>query len=303
MSERSAARVVVVGEGALADAVVQNLALAGIPSAVHGPGDFWSTLRIDELQDCYCAVAAGCDRHALRRLNALAQVAGVDFVSVSLGPGGIVLGTFPYGSDADCACVECDLDTGPADFVPAQPDPIATGIAGALAAAAALQCAGNGARRLNIPALVAASTSTPLQRRSGCPACAPPLRSPRVVRTRNRWAARAALREDTTVLGGQTLRLSDPIVIRCECPRCGPVAALQGAVNRPVWELPAEVPACPSCGASTLHVEVRDEFSLRELSERFGGGPVPAKFALASIGGVAVCFDLEPALARDAGAA
>lgn len=304
MSEPTAARVVVVGEGALAAEVVRNLGLAGIPSALHRPADFWATLRLAELQDCYCAVAAGCDRPSLRRLNALAQVAGVDFVSVSLGPGGIELATFPYGSDAECACVECEADAGPAELVAAQADPIATGIAGALAAAAALQCAGNGARRLNIPALVAASSSTPLQRRSDCPACAPPLRSPRVVRTRNRWAARAALCPDATALAGQTLRLSDSIVIRCECPHCGPVAALEGAINRPADELPDELPACPGCGATALRIEVRDEFSLRELAERFGGGPVPAKFALANIGGTAVCFDLEPpAPARDAGAA
>jgi hypothetical protein len=303
VSERSAARVVVVGEGALAGEVVRNLALAGIPSAMHRPAHFWTTLRLADLQDCYCAVAAGCDRRALLRLNALVQVAGVDFVSVSLGPRGIVLGTFPYGSDSECACVECDLDAGQADVVAVQPDPIATGIAGALAAAAALQCAGIGARRLSIPALLAAGTSTPLQRRSGCPACAPPLRSARVVRTRNRWAARAAICLDNAALDGQTLRLSDPIVIRCECPHCGPVAALDSVVNRPVQELPDEVPACPGCGATALRVEVRDEFSLRELAERFGGGPVPAKFALASIGGTAVCFDLESAAARDTGAA
>jgi hypothetical protein len=301
--ERGAARVVVVGEGALAGEVVRNLSLAGIPASMHRPADFWATLRLADLQDCYCAVAAGCDWQALRRLNALVQVAGVDFVSVSLGPEGIVLGTFPYGSDAGCACVECDFGAEAADVVAVQPDPIATGIAGGLAAAAALQCAGTGARRLSIPALVAASTSTPLQRRDGCPACAPPLRAPRVVRTRNRWAPRAAICPDTAALDGQTLRLSDPIVIRCECPHCGPVAALDGAVNRPLRELPDETPACPGCGATALRVEVRDEFSLRELAERFGGGPVPAKFALASIGGIAVCFDLESAPARETGAA
>ena len=303
MSEHTAARVVVVGEGELAGEVVRNLDRAGIPSAVHRPADFWTTLRLADLQDCYCAVAAGCDPQALHRLNALVQVAGIDFVSVSLGPGGIVLATFPYGSDTECACAECDLDAGPADRVAAHSDPITTGIAGALAAAAALQCAGSGARRLNIPALVAASTSTPLHRRNDCASCAPPLRSPRVVRTRNRWAAHAALCRDTAALDGQTLRLSDAIVIRCECPHCGPVAALEGAINRPVHDLPDEVPACPGCGATALRIEVRDEFSLRELTERFGGGPVPAKFALANIGGTPVCFDLESAPARDAGAA
>ena len=152
MSEAIAARVVVIGGGALADEVARNLSLAGIPAAIHRPAEFWNTLRLADLQDCYCAVAAGCDLRSLRRLNSLAQVAGVDFVSVSLGPDGITLETFPFGSDAGCACAECDGAVRP-DAVAVLPDPIATGIAGALAAAAALQFAGHGARRLSIPAI------------------------------------------------------------------------------------------------------------------------------------------------------
>lgn len=301
MSDSSAARVVVVGAGALADEVARNLALAGIPSVMHRPADFWRNLRLADLQDCYCAVAAGCDRRTRGRVSALAQVASVDFVSVSLGSEGIVLETFPYGSDSECACLECAPPL-PADVAAALADPIATGIAGALAAAAALQCAGNGARRLAIPALVAAGTSTALERRAGCPACAPPWRAPRVVRTRNRWAARPGIAPEATTLDGQTVRLSEAIVTGCECPDCGPVDALAGAINRPVAELPPEAPACPCCGASPLRVEVRDEFSLGELAARFGSSPVPAKFALACIGGTAVCFDLEPAAAREPGA-
>jgi len=302
VSEGIAARVVVVGDGALADEVVRNLSLAGIPSAVHRPADFWTTLRLSDLQDCYCAVAAGCDPRSLRRLNSLVQVAGVDFVSVSLGPDGIVLESFPYGSDAECACFECAGPPAPTDVVAAMPDPIATGIAGALAAAAALQCSGHGARCLSIPALVAAGTSTALQRRDGCPACAPPWRGPRVIRTRNRWTARAGLTPGAAALDDQTVRLSDPIVLGCECPHCGPIEVLAGAINRPVSELPDQAPACPGCGASPLRIEVGDEFSLGELVARFGGGPVPAKFALACIGGNAVCFDLEPAAAPEPGA-
>jgi hypothetical protein len=51
-----------------------------------------------------------------------------------------------------------------------------------------------------------------------------------------------------------------------------------------------------------VRIDARDTFSLGELTERFGRGPVPAKFALADIGGVAVCFDLE-ATVRDPGGA
>ena len=58
MSE--SARIAVIGTGPVAAEVVRNLGLVGIPVAVHSPEEFWRTLRLAELQECYCAVAADC---------------------------------------------------------------------------------------------------------------------------------------------------------------------------------------------------------------------------------------------------
>jgi hypothetical protein len=126
-----------------------------------------------------------------------------------------------------------------------------------------------------------------------------PWRAPSIVRTRNRWTGRVPLAADPPSLEAQAVRLSDAIVTECECAGCGPLAALAAFVNRPVAQV-AALPACPGCGADTVRIGARDTFSLGELSARFGGGPVPAKFALAEIGGTAVCFDLE-ARAREPG--
>lgn len=295
------ARVAVIGSGPLAAEVVRNLGLAGIPVAIHRPEDFWVTLRLAELQDCYSAVAAGGDRNARRKLNRLSQVAGVDFVNLSLGAAGITVESFPFGSDANCACLECAPALSGADSDVLASDPIAASVAGALGAAAALHCTGHGARRLHVPALDEPSTSAPLERRSDCVACASAWRTPRVIRTRNRWSARESVMPETTQLAAQTVRLSDALVTRCECAACGPVAGLTGIVARPAAGYAAEAPACPMCGSTSLLIETRDEFTLGELMARFAGGPIPAKFALADIGGATVCFDLEAGLPRDAG--
>jgi len=286
------ARIAIVGTGPLAAEVVRNLGLVGIPVAVHRPQDFWQTLRIADLQDCYCAVAAGIAEDAGRRLNALCQVAAVDLVCVSTGACGITVETFPFGSDPGCACLECEAPVDDGAVAGLVPDPIASSIAGALAAAAALHCASEGARRLHTPEVNEASTLVPLARRDDCPACAPPWRAPRVIRTRNRWTGRDFLTAETQSHAAQVVRLSDAIVTACDCAGCGPVAALTALVNRPATEA-AAMPTCPACGAATLRIEARDTFSLGELTERFGRGPVPSKFALAEIGGTAVCFDLE----------
>lgn len=285
-------RVAVVGSGPLAGEVVRNLALLGVPAAVHRPEDFWQTLRLADLQECDCAVAAGMPLEARQRLNALCQVAAADLVCVATGAHGITVETFPFGSDPACACVECEAPMDQADVVSPVPDPIAASIAGALAAAEALHCAGDGARRLYAPEVNEASTLMPLARREGCRACATPWRAPRVIRTRNRWTARDFLGAEAPALADQRVRLSDAVVTACDCAGCGQVAALTGLVNRRATEA-AAFRACPCCGADSVRIEARESFSLGELTERFGRGPVPAKFALADIGGVAVCFDLE----------
>ncbi len=291
--------VAVVGSGPLAAEVVRNLGLVGVPVAVHRPEDFWQTLRLADLQDCYCAVAAGISLDARRRLNALCQVAAADLVCVATGAHGITVESFPFGSDPDCACVECEAPADDGDFIAPVTDPIASSVAGALAAAAALNCASQGARRLYAPQISEASTLVPLARRDDCWACAPPWRAPRVIRTRNRWTGRDFLAAEATALAAQRVQLSDAVVTACDCAGCGPVAALTAFVNRPAAEA-AAIPACPGCGTDSVRIEARDTFSLGELTERFGRDPVPAKFALAEIGGVAVCFDLE-ATARDPG--
>jgi hypothetical protein len=294
------ARVAVIGSGPLAAEVVRNLGLVGVPAAVHRPDDFWQTLRLADLQECYCAVAAGIPAEARQRLNALCQVAAADLVCVATGAHGITVETFPFGSDPGCACMECDTPVDDGDVASPVPDPIASSIAGALAAAAALHCASDGARRLYAPEVNEASTLVPLARRSDCLACATPWRAPRVIRTRNRWTARDLLTAEAPTLAGQTVRLSDAIVTACDCTGCGPVAALTALVNRPAAEA-AAVPACPNCGADSVQFDARDTFSLGELTERFGRGPVPVKFALAEISGVAVCFDLEAAARHPGG--
>jgi hypothetical protein len=296
------ARVAIVGAGALAGEVVRNLGLVGIPASVHRPDGFWTTLRLAVLQVCYCAVAAGIGPDARRRFNRLCQVAGVDLVNVRCDADGISVETFPFGSDVGCACLECDpRGADPASREEA-PDPISTSVAGALAAAAALHCSGHGARRLLIDDLHEASELTTLRRRGDCPACASPWRAPRVIRTRNRWSAPGSLTRDTLQLGSQTVHLSDAIVVACECTACGPVPELATRINRPA-PMDGTAVACPGCGATTLRIETRAAFSLDELMERFGHGPVPARFAVATIAGVAVCFDLEAGVAPDAAGA
>lgn len=297
-----AARVAVVGSGPLAGEVVRNLALAGVQATLHRPDDFWHTLRLSELQDCVCAIAAGGNGESRRRLNQLCRVAGVDFVNVSLADGGITIDTFPFGSAAGSACLQCAADRADADAAQSQaPDSFEASVAGALAVAAATRQVGMapGARWLHLDSLAAAGAMLGLERRHDCPLCAALPDRLQVIRTRNRWTTRQAIDLAGPELEQQPVRLSDAVVTACACAACGTTAAPMAAAGRAgTGSGPAPL-ACPRCGSAAVRVETRDSFSLGELMARFGTHPVPAKFALVRIGAATVCFDLQDAAPGD----
>ena len=118
------------------------------------------------------------------------------------------------------------------------------------------------------------------------------LQRPVVVRTRNRWALAPELNEAGHALG-QVLRLSDPLLTGYECAHCGPLPEAARYLDRRASDFDDSIATCPRCVQPAVRIEIRQRFELGELVERFGTRPVPAKFALADIGGRTVCFDFE----------
>jgi hypothetical protein len=94
------------------------------------------------------------------------------------------------------------------------------------------------------------------------------------------------------------VRLSDPLITGYECAACGPLEEEARYVNRRAAEFDDGIATCPKCAAPAVRIEIRDTFTVGELTARFPGGPVPAKFALAEINGDPVCFDLEENLGK-----
>ena len=174
---------------------------------------------------------------------------------------------------------------------------VTASVAGALAASTALRLGASSdersaSRRVLIDTIGGGSTVTVLDRNTDCAACQGMLERPVVVRTRNRWALAPEISEAGNALG-QVLRLSDPLLTGYECAQCGalPEAALY--LDRRASEFDDSIATCPRCAQPAVQIEIRQRFELGELVERFGARPVPAKFALADIGGRTVCFDFE----------
>jgi molybdopterin/thiamine biosynthesis adenylyltransferase len=277
-------------------------------------GDFWEHLSVWQLAQYDCAIGAVDNFEARVRLNQMCLLAGTNFVNAAIDSRHAVIESFSHGDAWGGACYECHLPESAYGRMAeryscgglrrrarvSQQVPTTTvtaSVAGALAASTALRlgAAGDGrpaSRRVLIDTIAGGSTVTMLDRNADCGACQGMLDQPVVVRTRNRWA----LAPEMNVAGhalGQVLRLSDPLVTGYDCAQCGAVPEAVRYLDRRAADFDDSIATCPRCAKPAVRIEIRQRFELGELVERFGTRPVPAKFALADIGGRTVCFDFE----------
>lgn len=272
--------VAVVGAGRLGHALIHHLDALGVAridvyerdrtaaAPLHGrvavyDGDFWDELTLARLQEYDFAVCTIPDGAARARLNQKCLVASVNLLQAWTEGSTAIAEAYPFGAMHDCACVECDAQGDPAPLAalklsvtPAADDASTTSVAGGLAAA--------------LLSRVAAGA--------------------------HGFVARRATLDATRGEGTSVELRRDP---RCRC--CG-------ALERPVpivhtrnrWAPSDSVAAaCPEALAQPVRLsDDIDGFAGRscridQLIERFGAGPIPAKFALTEVGGRTICLDFE----------
>lgn len=279
---------------------------------VHGiAGDFWETLSLGRLQGYDCAIAAVDNFEARVKINQLCLLARVDLINAALDSRWAVVESFPFASAEDAACYECTLPESAYARIAERyscggllrrarverripTTAITASVAGALAASGALRLGAEQplhAQRRLVDTVGGNSSAVVIERRTGCPGCALLAQRPRVICTRNRWPSPAD--PATAAVAAQPVQLSDALVTGYECASCGPLEQAGNYINRRAGAFDDGIATCPNCTAPSVRVEIRDTFTVGELSERFGDSRVPAKYALAEINGGAVCFDLE----------
>jgi hypothetical protein len=305
-------RLLVIGDGAVASRLREQVVQAGTGEVDSAGDDFWDTLSLGRLQRQDCVVTAVSDPESRLRLNQMCLIASVDLVVVALDGDRLTVECYPFGSSAERACLECtyaDDDhrriaerytraglrrIGPAPA--AAPADTAVSHAAAPAAEAAFSLREDArppARRLVVDAIAGAGEPERIERSAECPGCGPFPTAPRIVRTRNRWCPRVEGIPGDRHLVDQTLRLSDRLITRYECASCGPLAESALYVNRRANEFDESIATCPRCGKQAIQVEIRDRFTLGELMERFGSASAPVKYAITDTPDGPVCFDLE----------
>jgi hypothetical protein len=294
--------VAVVGAGRIGSELIRNLSLMGIgridvyerdsraSDALRNrytvfDGDFWDTLTLSRLQDYDFAVCTIDDDAARRRMNWKCLVANVSLVFAQSEGALARVAAYPFGAHEDAACAECGTSGRMPALVPiaslrlAVADPHSTAATATAASVATASVAG---------ALAAAVIA-------------------RIASGSHGSVARTATLDATQGQGTSLEVRRDP-----HCPRC---AAMQRPVRivrtRNRWDVSSSLSeVCP--GMLDQRLQLSDEIaglqpgscSVRELSVRYQGGPVPAKFALTAIGGRTICLafeDCEPASDATAG--
>jgi hypothetical protein len=280
--------VAVVGAGRIGTEVVRNLDLMGVgridvyeadprvADPLHARhtvhvGDFWDELTLSRLRACDFAICTVDDREARERANQKCLVANVNLVQVWTEESLAVVAIHPFGVLDDCACHECGTSR---DAAPVQLAALTLTVGDAGTEA------GNADRiaTANIAGALAAALTV------------------RVVTGAFGYVARRATLDTATGQGASVELRRDP-----QCTRCGSLQRPVPIVHtRNRWAVSREV-ELHAPGALDQPLQLSDaidglegrQVRVAELIERFQGGPIPAKFALAVCDGRVVCLDFE----------
>lgn len=284
-------------------------------------GDFWDTLGLTRLRSYDCVIAAVDNFEARIRLNQMCALTGVALVNAGIDSRYASVEVFP--SMAGCACYECHLPASAYARIAERyscgwlkrrghaerkipTTTITASFAGALAASAALRLGGEltQSRRVLFDTLAGSSSVSNLVRQADCVGCGRFESRPRIVPGLPILTAQLTPADQRDV----AIELSDPIIAAWRCSRCGNESRAAELTGRRASDFDDAITLCERCNAHSVHVEIRDQFSLGELqalfeligrSERFSlsasseSRPLSVKYVLASIGGERLCIDLH----------
>lgn len=275
---------------------------------VHAvPGDIADTLRPSRLRSLDLVVAAVDNFEARIRINQLCLLTGTSWVNAAIDSRNVGVDVFaferqPVDDGEPPACYECTLpesvyqrlaqrrSCGGLRRAAARERLIPTttitaSLAGAMAVAEGLRITGCDRRgavgdgrspteRLFTDALTGRGSRVRVARSAMCAGCGLTPRSVRWLGPVGSAAAAARLLADRAA-PDDPVTLSDALIWRCECRRCGRLPQIVAAEGHRAASVTDRLATCPQCGASSVAIDIRDGCTLAELCERFGEAPLP----------------------------
>lgn len=272
--------------------------------------DFWHTLSFRRLVSYSALIVAVDNFEARLRANQLCRLAGVDWVNAAIDARHVSVEQFWFSGAVPSACYECALPESVYQRVAERyscgglqraawrekimpTTTITAALAGAHAVNAALRLGADQpsqvARRLLIDSTTGRAAPAEITRNDACPNCSALPHRARRLSGKSANALGAQLR--AAAVDAADVRLSDALIWRCACRRCGPRPRTSAYEGMPARLHSETITHCADCGEAAVAVEIRDSFTSDELAERFGENPPPVRYALA--GDVLVDFQTE----------
>lgn len=258
--------------------------------AVHG--DFWDYLRISDLASFDVVFCCVDNFEARIRSNMLCYLAQTDFVNIGIDSRSAMVELYPFSRTQTAGCLECNLPETVYQRVAERyscghlrklsfiekkiPTTIVTSSSAAsLAVSLGLRLgAVDGdfvARRVYLDTISGSLTRTTLGRIEGCACC-------------GRFAGRSVLLSSRSDVGGPlvgpdpetTVLTSEPILVSYRIAG----RDQEHIVFRRASDFDSTFPLTVTDDPGAVELEVRDQFTIGELCQRFADRVMPCKFAV-----------------------
>lgn len=275
----------------------QNLKVTAIT------GDFWDHLSISELQAFDLVFCCVDNFEARIRCNTLCQIARVDLINAGIDSRFASVEQFPFSSDPRCGCFECTLPASvygriseryscghlrKLSFVEKKvPTTIITSsMAASLAVSVGLRLGSDdgpaSARRFLFDSIAGSLSRVDISREEACPCCSEFSGDLTVIRCRSNVGAWTTPDDrETTVI------TSEPILVSHS------VAGVATPVFERSSEFDSDYPATLAPDPGDVILDIRDQFTVGELTDRFADRPMPCKFAVVADGPTTFIFEFQ----------
>jgi molybdopterin/thiamine biosynthesis adenylyltransferase len=277
-------------------------------TAVHG--DFWSEISFDDVHRADVVFCCVDNFEARVRINQLCSLIRTDFINTGIDSRYVVAEFFPFSNEAASPCYECELPPSAYQRMAERfscgwlkkvafkerkiPTTVVTAsYAGAFATSLFLYSyradAEKNARRIFFDTVSSVSSKINIQKNAGCPCCGTKSDKSIILKAARDIDSFLELHAESDV----TVTSSDPILVEWSAPNCAACATTPSVVIfKRASEFNESSTICGTCNLPQRLPVVRDQFSVRELRERFKGQTFPSKFLSWEIEGTQFIVEL-----------
>lgn len=272
-------------------------------------GDIWEAIDFETLRSSSVVFSCVDGFIARIRINQLCGLLGVDLINAGIDSRFVSAEIFTFMRNPDSSCYECSLPPSVYQRISERfscgwlkkaafeekkvpTTAITASFAGAMATSLFLNSfredAESGARRVFLDTVTFNTSSISLPRNPTCACCGN--RKPNQVTIQASRSIRSLV--STAIAPTDTvITVSDPILVSWDisnCSVCGPTREIVFDLASRFSDTDAQ---CTRCNMSQRLANIRDQFTLQELSE-FEGRSLPGKFVIAAFGDTQILIEL-----------